>query len=181
MENQFNLSDFGSVVPKSNFRKEETEKESKVKPYNVKFDFKKQRLIFDTVIAAEINLENNSLAYAPNEAGKAIAIIVVPGNQGVFGKKKGNKNKGRSFKNKMLAKHLVEFDLTSGTYKLNKLGTGEATIGKEKVQNCDYYLLDMVGEPKAVILTEEVPSVVEAIAQEPSTETKEVLNENQNF
>jgi len=169
----FNLSDFGNVVAKSNFRKEETEKPVKEKAFNVKFDFKKQRIIFDTVIAADINLEGNSLAYAPNPNANAIAIIVVPGNEGVFGKKKGNKNKGRSFKNKMLAKHLVEFNLTSGQYKLDKIGTGPTVVGKKTVENCDYYLLNMVGEPKIVTLGKDAPVEENSAAPEFVGETSD--------
>ena len=57
----FNFNEF-QVAQKANTRvvnKQQGE-------YNVKFDFKKQRITFDGFIAQEINLINNSLASATN-------------------------------------------------------------------------------------------------------------------
>jgi hypothetical protein len=150
----FSLDDF-SIAQKVNPRgTTEKEKVVKVPEFNVKVNFKKLHIAFDTVIANQINLANNSLAHARSKSG-VIAIIVVPGNQGVFGKQVANsKGKGTSFKNKVLMQDLVDLNLTSGKYNLEKITTGPATILGEVVENCDWYKLIMVGEPQIIDLTQ---------------------------
>lgn len=189
MEDQlFDLDDF-VIATKSNPRVAvPTVAEEKViaKPeFNVKVDFKKRHISFDTLIVKEINLANNSLAHARSKTGM-LAIIVVPGNQGVFGKQVANsKSKGSSFKNRVLIQDLVDLNLTSGKYNLEKIKTGPANVGTEMVENCDWYLLKMIGEPQVIDLTEkeeitqtEVPvEIVENDAPEVLEQEVEVSSE----
>jgi hypothetical protein len=124
-------------------------------PYNVKFNFKTQKIEFTPKIANEINLMNNSLAHAPSRKGNGIAIIVAPKDQGVFAKGVKGKNKGLMFTNRKLAEDLVAMNLTSGTYSMEKLTEAPAKIKGKEVQDCLWYKLTMVGEPKDIVLGEE--------------------------
>lgn len=174
----FDLNDF-IVAVKSNPRivREEKELVTKKAEFNVKVDFKKQHVSFDSVIATQINLTHNSLAHARSKSG-TIAIIVVPGNQGVFGKQVANsKSKGTSFKNKVLMQDLVDLNLTSGKYLLSKITTGPAMINGNKIENCDWYKLNMVGDPQIIDLTEPQPVEEEAKIDESLIQPVLVNNE----
>ena len=174
MEEQlFSIDDF-VIATKSNPRKEEEPKPVKAAPeYNVKVNFKNKHIAFDKLIAEEINLAHNSLAHAVNPAKGVVALIIVPGDQGVFGKGIKGKAKGSSFKNQVLVKALVDLNLTSGKYKLEKFATGPAKVGKTVVENCDWYKLNMIGEPQVINFeedTKEVPMTLELDEQAPVVE-----------
>lgn len=152
MEEEVNLDDF-VVSSHKNLHKEKVVKTAPKPEFNVIVNFKKQTIKFDRTISDEINLTYNSLAHAKSKSG-AIAIVVVPGNQGVFGKQVANrKSKGSEFKNVVLMKDLVELNLTSGKYNMEKIATGPAIVGKNTIENCDYYKLAMIGDPQIIDLS----------------------------
>lgn len=160
---EFNLSDF-VVSTKANYQKEEQPKikGAKKSPYQVKVDFKKQVITFSKTIAEQIGLEFNSLAHAVSPKG-TIALVVVPGNEGLFGKSIARgKSKGLHFKNRKFTEDLASLNLTSGTYNLTKIGTAPAKIRTKVVDNCDYYMVEMYGEPKDLSL----PDVAEQLKME---------------
>lgn len=171
-QNVFDFGDF-EVSRKANYQKEPAEKVKEPKPlppYNVKFNFKKKKIVFDSTIAKEIDLANNSLAHAPSFSKGQMAIIVVPGRAGLFGKGQQGSEKGNAFKNRKLAEDLVALNLTSGKYKMEKVGEGPAKIRTKTVEGCQWYLLNMIGEPQQVDLSNE-ESAEEAETQEGTNET----------
>lgn len=149
MDNIADFDDF-EVSSRANYRKEPVEKikTPKVKAYNVKVNFKKQKIRFDKEIAAEIDLAHNSLAHAVSKNKDKIAIIVAPGDQGKFAKGLKGREKSNVFKNRKLVEDLVSMGMTSGTYMMTSIGYNSATIGKKEVPGCQWFALTMVGEPK---------------------------------
>lgn len=157
-QNIFEGFDDFEVSDKANYRKTPVERVKEPKPplpYNVKFNFAKRKIIFGREIYQEINLAENSLAHAASKSKGQVAIIVVPGKQGTFGKGVTGKDKGNAFKNRKLAEDLVELNLTSGKYKMELMGVAPAKVGKKTVEGCTWYNLTMIGDPELIDLSTE--------------------------
>lgn len=156
-QNIFDGFDDFEVSSKANYRKQPVEKVKQPKapaPYNVKFDFAKRKIIFNRDIYQEINLAENSLVHAASRSKGRVAIIVVPGKQGLFGKGVTGKAKGNAFKNRKLAEDLVDLNLTSGKYKMEYMGIAPAKVGKKTVEGCLWYTLSMYGDPQIIDLSQ---------------------------
>lgn len=154
--NEFDFEEF-EISTKANYRKEPVEKVKQPRPpapYNVKFDFAKRKIVFNREIFQEINLAENSLVHAASKSKGRVAIIVVPGKEGLFGKGVTGKAKGNAFKNRKLAEDLVDLNLTSGKYNMIFMGTAPAKVGKKTVENCAWYTLQMYGDPQIIDLSE---------------------------
>lgn len=156
-QNIFEDFDDFEISDKVNYRKTPMKRVKEPKPpppYNVKFDFAKRKIIFSREIYQEINLAENSLAHATSKSKGQVAIIVVPGKQGTFGRGVTGKEKGNAFKNRKLAEDLVELSLTSGKYKMELMNVAPAKIGKKTIDGCTWYNLTMIGDPEIIDLSE---------------------------
>lgn len=131
------MMDLSKIKPVTtiNPRKPEVVKPEK-KVFNIKIDYKDEKVILSKKLIEELNIEVNSLAHSTeNEDGTGkIFILLMPGNTGTFAKATAKGSKGSRFKNHKLVQLLTSRGLVGGKFNVEKVGELEGIVYYELVE-----------------------------------------------
>lgn len=104
--------------------------------FRIKWNLKKHQFRFSDSLVNDMNLAENSLVQynVPSGDDAGVYLMVVPGNTGVFYKKKVSSQKGRIFKNEMLSRALIvhgyNHGIASEVINLDVLYFGDVDAGR---------------------------------------------------